>query len=61
MKELEPLHFDPAAVPTPCYVVDEAKLLMNLELLKTVQERSGAKILLAQKAFSMYRTYPMIR
>lgn len=61
MKELEPLHFDPAAVPTPCYVVDEEKLQKNLELLRTVQERSGAKILLAQKAFSMYRTYPMIR
>ena len=61
MKELESLHFDPTAVPTPCYIVDEARLRRNLELLQRVQQRSGAKILLAQKAFSMYRTYPMIR
>ena len=51
MKELESLHFDPAAVPTPCYIVDEARLRRNLELLQMVQQRSGAKILLAQKAF----------
>ena len=28
-------------VPTPCYVVDEAKLIRNLELLKKVQEEAG--------------------
>lgn len=52
--------FDVAAVPTPCYVVDEALLRRNLELLQQVQAESGAKILLAQKAFSMYRIYPLI-
>ena len=45
---------------TPCYVVDEAKLTHNLELLRGVQERTGAKILLAQKAFSCYHVYPLI-
>jgi carboxynorspermidine decarboxylase len=45
---------------TPCYVVEEALLLRNLEILKNVQEQSGAKILLAQKAFSMFRVYPLI-
>ncbi|HGO5511337.1 TPA: carboxynorspermidine decarboxylase [Streptococcus suis subsp. hashimotonensis] len=47
-------------VPTPAYVIDEAKLVNNLEILKSVQERTGCKVLLAQKAFSMYTTYPLI-
>ncbi|HEM4583728.1 carboxynorspermidine decarboxylase [Streptococcus suis] len=47
-------------VPTPAYVIDEARLVNNLEILKSVQERTGCKVLLAQKAFSMYATYPLI-
>ncbi|HFI0027642.1 TPA: carboxynorspermidine decarboxylase [Streptococcus suis] len=49
-----------AQVPTPAYVIDEAKLVNNLEILKSVQDRTGCKVLLAQKAFSMYATYPLI-
>jgi carboxynorspermidine decarboxylase len=45
---------------TPCYVVDEKLLMNNLETLKYVKEKSGCKILLAQKAFSMFRLYPLI-
>ncbi|MFH0402700.1 carboxynorspermidine decarboxylase [Streptococcus sp. A23] len=47
-------------VPTPAYVIDEARLVNNLEILKSVQNRTGCKVLLAQKAFSMYATYPLI-
>lgn len=47
-------------VPTPAYVVEESRLLHNLEILQGVQERTGCKILLAQKAFSMYSCYPLI-
>ncbi|HFI0238719.1 TPA: carboxynorspermidine decarboxylase [Streptococcus suis] len=47
-------------VPTPAYVIDEAKLVKNLEILKSVQDQTGCKVLLAQKAFSMYATYPLI-
>lgn len=47
-------------VPTPAYVIDEGKLIKNLEILKCVQDRTGCKVLLAQKAFSMYATYPLI-
>lgn len=47
-------------VPTPCYIVDESALVRNLEILKGVRERTGAKILLAQKAFSCYHVYPLI-
>lgn len=48
-------------VPTPCYVIDEERLIHNLEILKGVEKRTGAKILLAQKAFSCYHLYPLIK
>lgn len=47
-------------IPTPCYVIDEAKLIKNLEILKSVQDRTDCKILLAQKAFSNFNFYPLI-
>lgn len=47
-------------LPTPCYVIDEARLIHNLEILEGVEKRTGAKILLAQKAFSCYQLYPLI-
>lgn len=47
-------------VPTPSYVIDEGQLRKNLEILKSVEERTGAHILLAQKAFSNYKFYPLI-
>ena len=45
---------------TPYYVIDEALLGRNLELLASVRSRAGVKILLAQKAFSCYATYPLV-
>ncbi|MDO4177874.1 MAG: carboxynorspermidine decarboxylase [Phascolarctobacterium sp.] len=47
-------------LPTPCYVIDEAKIIANGEILKNLQAKTGAKILLAQKAFSCYDLYPTI-
>lgn len=52
---------DFSSVRTPCYVIDEEKLIYNLEILRGVEQRTGAKILLAQKAFSCYHLYPLIR
>lgn len=49
-----------AGIKTPAYVIDEKRLKENLEILKDVERRSGAKILLAQKAYSVYQTYPLI-
>lgn len=54
------LSFDVSGLPTPCYVVDEKLLIKNLKILKSVMDRTGCKILLAQKAFSMYSLYPLI-
>ena len=46
---------------TPYFVVDEAPLRRNLELLRQVQQAAGCRILLAQKAFSMFFCYPLLR
>ena len=48
------------ALPTPCYILDEAALRRNGEILAGVAERTGCKILLAQKAFSNYDLYPVL-
>ncbi len=52
--------FDPTRVPSPCFVVDEAAVEENLKILKRVQDESGAKILMALKAFSMFNLAPLI-
>ena len=57
---MESLENQLQACPTPCYVADEAKLTHNLEVLKAVSEEAGCKILLAQKAFSMFAVYPLL-
>lgn len=47
--------FDPTRVPSPCFVIDVASVENNLKILRDVQERSGAKVLAALKAFSCWR------
>ena len=49
-----------AFLPTPCYLLDEAQLRRNGEILLGVQQRTGCKILLAQKAFSNFDLYPLL-
>ena len=46
---------------TPCYIVQEKRLRENLEILRQVCQETGCRILLAQKAFSMFSVYPLIR
>ena len=45
---------------TPCYVIDKRQLEENLKILREVANEAGCKILLAQKAYSCYDTYPLI-
>ena len=47
--------------PSPAYVIDLGRLRHNLAILDEVQQRSGAKILMALKAFAMWSTFPLIR
>ncbi|WP_419786971.1 carboxynorspermidine decarboxylase [Pseudodesulfovibrio sp.] len=53
--------FDPKTVETPAYVIDEGLLRDNLEVLASVKQRTGCKILLALKCFSTYSLFPLIR
>ena len=48
-------------IRTPYFLVDEKRLIQNLELLKKVEEEGPCRILRAQKAFSMFSVYPLIR
>jgi carboxynorspermidine decarboxylase len=54
------MKLDIYALPSPCYVVDEDLLEKNLEILDSVQRRTGCSILLALKGFSMYSVFPLI-
>ena len=54
------IDFSDPSLPTPCYVVDERLLERNLEILRSVQNRTGCRILLALKGFSMYAVFPLI-
>ena len=45
---------------TPAYIVQEGALKKNLEILKDVEDSTGCRILLAEKAFSMFKVYPLI-
>jgi len=53
-------NFDPTRVPSPCFVVDEAAVEANLTILARVQSESGAKVLSALKAFSMWHFGPLV-
>ncbi|MCQ2432810.1 MAG: carboxynorspermidine decarboxylase [Clostridia bacterium] len=45
---------------TPCYVLDEAKLAENGKVLAALAQKTGCRVLLAQKAFSNYDLYPVL-
>ena len=47
-------------IKTPCYVLDEAALIKNAELMGNIAKRTGCKMLLAQKAFSNYDCYHLL-
>ncbi len=50
---------DLSRLPSPCFVVDEVAVERNLRILHNVQTRSGAKVLAALKAFSMWALAPL--
>lgn len=52
---------DLSPIPSPAFVLEEKLLKKNLELIKDVQDRSGAKIIVALKGFSMYKMFPMVK
>lgn len=59
MQALSPVAVD--GVPSPCYVVDAGRIEANLQVLDAVQQRTGARIVLALKAFAMFSLFPLVR
>ena len=51
---------DPSRVPSPCFVIDDQKLKQNVAILDEVQRRTGARILMALKCFSMWDVFPLL-
>ena len=48
-------------IPSPCYVMEEKLLRNNLSLIKSVKERAGVNIILAFKAFALWKSFPIVR
>lgn len=48
-------------IPSPCFVLDEARLRQNLALIQRVQQEAGVQIILAFKGFAMWSVFPIIR
>ncbi len=48
-------------VPAPVYIIDERKLRSNLKLLSSVADKAGAEIILALKAFALWKTFPVFK
>ncbi|WP_306330906.1 carboxynorspermidine decarboxylase [Vibrio injensis] len=46
---------------TPYFMIDEAKLIANLEIAKRLKERSGVKLVLALKCFSTWGVFDIIK
>ena len=48
-------------IPSPCYVLDEKLLRQNLTLIRSVKECTGVNIILAFKAFALWKAFPIVR
>ena len=48
-------------IPSPCYVMEEELMRKNLQLIKSVKDRTGIEIILAFKAFAAWKSFPIIR
>ncbi len=48
-------------LPSPCWILEESLLISNLKLLKTVKEKSGAKILLALKGYALWKSFDTVK
>ena len=52
---------DIQSIPSPCYVIEEKLLRKNLALINEIKERAGVEIILALKAFALWKAFPIIR
>ena len=52
---------DYSVIPSPCYVLDEQSLHINLELLNLVQQEAGVQVICALKGYSFWHTFPLLK
>ena len=55
------LRMQPHKMTTPYYLLEESLLRRNLELIRSVAERAGVEIILAFKAYALWRTFPIFK
>ncbi len=55
------MNIDYSQFPSPCYILDETRLRRNLAIIDKVQQEAGVEIILAFKAFAMWKVFPIIR
>ncbi len=61
MNSFDKFDYNVSGIPSPCYVVEEELLHKNLQLIKSVSERSGAEIIMAFKAFAIWKLFDITR
>ena len=61
MNSFDKFDYNTSDIPSPCYVVEEELLHQNLQLIKSVSERSGAEIIMAFKAFAIWKLFDITR
>lgn len=61
MNSFDKFDYNTSNIPSPCYVVEEELLHRNLQLIKSVSERSGAEIIMAFKAFAIWKLFDITR
>ncbi len=49
------------SLASPCWVLDEQKLIENLKIIEHIKQRSGAKVLLALKGYALWKSFPIIK
>ena len=55
------MHDTLSQIPSPCYVLEEELLRRNLALIRSVKEAAGVNIILAFKAYALWKSFPVIR
>lgn len=61
MNSFDKFDYNTSEIPSPCYVVEEELLHRNLQLIKSVSERSGAEVIMAFKAFAIWKLFDITR
>jgi len=48
-------------LPSPCWLLEEERLLHNLQIIQHIKEQSGAKVLLALKGYALWKSFEILK